>query len=272
LLVEGWVNGVASAAQILMSNKQYNIDGAYGKLTFQATSSSNAYFQFDKNLDMSGMGLHSVARVRLTGDKVLQEGTSIRIKFNNKVEILRPGDNKEGFTIFGQSNSKLLSAYHNASGTADAINYEGRQQAGSNNLATVKYVEDKIASSGSGSQKTWPGRRFKFTGYGQGSGVPLTQFSPSSDSTSISMYMSVQCYDNIRINQGAPDYTPGVTMTLSLFTLSSGTWRQIGLGTFGGAETDYRGNYIRLNGFTWKQKPSLGVGATYAIVVSSMWG
>jgi hypothetical protein len=85
--------------------------------------------------------------IKLSGGKTIQEGTATRIKLNNKVEIHRVGDSKEGFTILGRNNTQLLRAYHEAAGTPDAVTYHGRQTSDSD-LATVKFVEDRAGASG----------------------------------------------------------------------------------------------------------------------------
>ena len=58
VLVEGWVNGTAEAAQILMSNKKYNAQGAYGALTFHAQN-GNGWFKFDHKVKLAKEGTES---------------------------------------------------------------------------------------------------------------------------------------------------------------------------------------------------------------------
>ncbi len=151
VLVEGWVDGTDVAAQILMSNKKYNAQGAYGTITWKGQSGSG-WFQFDKDVDLGSKSLHSVNRIRLVGSKVIQEAQTTRIKFDGKVEIPRTGDGKDGFVLKGRTadsdDGNLLSVYHNSSGF-DAVNYKGKQTS-SENIATVGFVNDAINDSGAG--------------------------------------------------------------------------------------------------------------------------
>ena len=152
VLVEGWVDGTGIAAQILMSNKKYNAQGAYGSLSFKGQG-ADGWFQFDKDIDMSSQGLHSVKRIRLVGDKVIQEAQTTRIKLDKKVIITKVSGTGEGFTIEGKTDAgdseKLLQVYHNSNdGYTDAVNYYGKMSAGTTNLATCKYVDDAVGAGG----------------------------------------------------------------------------------------------------------------------------
>ncbi len=146
VLVEGWVDGTGVAAQILMSNKKYNAQGAYGAITFKGQN-GDGWFQFDRDVDLASKSLHSVNRIRLVGSKVIQEAQSTRIRLNGRVEIPRAGDGKEGFALQGRTaggdDESLLSVYHN-SGDLDAVNYKGKQTA-SDNIATVGFVNNAVS-------------------------------------------------------------------------------------------------------------------------------
>ncbi len=147
VLIEGWVDGTKNAAQILMSNKQYNNQGAYGTITWKAQNDSG-WFEFNKDVDLGSKNLHSVNRIRLIGHKVIQEASTTRIRLDGRVEIPRVGDGKDGFVLKGKTadgnDDNLLSIYHN-SGDLDAVNYKGKQTS-SENIATVGFVNNAIAS------------------------------------------------------------------------------------------------------------------------------
>ena len=149
LLIEGNLSNNNSASRITMSNK-VNAN-AYGSIEWHGQNTSG-WFKFTRDVDLDTHGLHSVSRLKLLGDKAIMEGNTTRIKLSNKVEIPRVGDAKDGFTITGRNstgnNGKLLYTYHNSGGNYDAVNYSGKQTSGSDNLATCKYVDDKVGSGG----------------------------------------------------------------------------------------------------------------------------
>jgi len=145
-LIEGTVDGTGSSARLTFSNK-INAN-AYGNFEWHGNNGSG-WFQFNKDIDFSTKGLHSVNNIRLVGNKAIQESQTTRIKFDGKVIIPRTGDGKDGFAIKGRTaegnNGDLLSAYHNSSGL-DAINYRGKQGS-PDNLATCGYVDSKAGAS-----------------------------------------------------------------------------------------------------------------------------
>jgi len=145
MLIEGKLANNNSAARLTLSNKTN--PNAYGSLTWQGQN-GEGWFSFNKDLDMSDEGLHSVGRIRLTGEKAIQEGNANRILLDNKVVITKPSGNGAGFTVKGKtnagSNGDLLYVYHNSTGL-DAINYAGKQDAPAN-LANVGYVDDAVAN------------------------------------------------------------------------------------------------------------------------------
>ena len=144
MLIEGKLANNNSAARLTLSNKTN--PNAYGSLTWHGQN-GEGWFAFNKDLDMSNKGLHSVGRVRLTGDKVIQEGGSNRILLDSKVVITKPTGNGAGFVVKGKTdnggNGDLLYTYHNSTGL-DAVNYAGKQDAPAN-LANVGYVNDAIS-------------------------------------------------------------------------------------------------------------------------------
>jgi len=156
MLIEGKLANNTSAARLTFSNKTNA--NAYGSLTWQGTSGTG-WFQFNKDLDMSNKGLHSVGRIRLTGDKTISEGNNSRILLDNRVVITKASSNGAGFLVKGKtngaSNGDLLYTYHNSSGL-DAISYAGRQD-GAAHLATVGYVNNAVSAIAT------VGRRFKYS-------------------------------------------------------------------------------------------------------------
>jgi len=145
MLIEGKLANNNSAARLTFSNKTNA--NAYGSLTWHGQN-SDGWFAFNKDLDMNSEGLHSVGRIRLTGEKVICEGNLNRILLDNKVVITKPSGNGAGFTVKGKtnagSNADLLYVYHNSTGL-DAVNYAGKQDSPAN-LANVGYVDDAIAA------------------------------------------------------------------------------------------------------------------------------
>jgi hypothetical protein len=146
-LIQGNINGTGSSARLTFSNSINS--SAYGNFEWHGNN-ADGWFQFNKDIDLSTNGLHSVNNIRLIGNKAIQEAQTTRIKFDGKVIITRTGDNKDGFALKGKTeegnNADLLSVYHNSSGL-DAINYKGKQGS-PDNLATCGYVDSKVSSAG----------------------------------------------------------------------------------------------------------------------------
>ena len=183
VLVEGWVNGTGSAAQILMSNKKYNTSNAYGALTWHGSDGSG-WFQFDHDVDLSSKGLHSVGHIRFNGgSKTLVEVTSVRITFDGRT-IIAKGNSATGagFEIKGHTNEgndhKLLQVYHNGNNSLDAVNYYGKTEAESN-IATVGYVKSIVGgdSDVSGDTPFTPYGPLKTTSIGRTPGLGEISFS-----------------------------------------------------------------------------------------------
>ena len=145
MLLEGNRTGTSNpSARITMSNNENA--NAYGSLSWKGIN-GQGWFEFNKDVDLAGHGLHSVTRVRLNGDKAICDGNVERIKVGGKVEIKRVGANTDGFKVEGRVNGDntagLLGVYHNSGDNDDAVNYFGKQVA-DENLATVGYVKDQI--------------------------------------------------------------------------------------------------------------------------------
>ena len=152
LLLEGHRTGTSNpAARITMSNDENA--NAYGNLSWKGTD-GQGWFEFNKDVDLSTHGLHSVTRIRMLGEKAICDGNTSRMTVGGNVEVKRSGNDKNGFVIKGKSSwddgtegvnndGMLLQTYHNAS-DLDAILYRGKQEA-DNHLATVGYVADQIS-------------------------------------------------------------------------------------------------------------------------------
>ena len=149
MLLEGNRTGTSNPAARLTMSNNHNAN-AYGSLSWKGVN-GDGWFEFNKDVDMSGHGLHGATRVRLNGDKAICDGTTERIKVGGKVEIKRVGANTDGFKIEGRvdgdSTADLLGVYHNSGDNNDAINYFGKQEA-DDNLATVGYVKKQIPEGG----------------------------------------------------------------------------------------------------------------------------
>jgi hypothetical protein len=156
ILIEGKQNGTSNAsARLTFSNKQYN--NAYGSIEFKGQNASG-WFEINKDLDLTSHGLHSVQRIRLRGERTIQDGDSgnaVRINLAGKVTIprnLASGSGGKGFTLEGQDGSGndlsdgLLSVHHNNASSLDAVNYYGRTNANTNNIANTKYVDAKVGN------------------------------------------------------------------------------------------------------------------------------
>jgi hypothetical protein len=193
-------------------------------------------------------------------------------------------------TIKSNSNAKLLiqNAVNNSNNFFNVLSYSGsdlfgidgdgivrvpRAPSADNHVANKKYVDEQVADAIAAlGSNTFPGRRFKFTGYSQQTGVAAGNFSPN-NSTDITqnIYFSIEDQDGMRINETQPDFTPGIQMPLTVYKLSGSTWGGVGFGLWGGSSTDYRDDYIKVANVEWKQKPILNSGAIYAIVLGGRW-
>ena len=200
------------------------------------------------------------------GLSLLTNTTTIKANSNAPFYIQNGANNTSNFfKVLNYSGSELFGV------DGDGMVRVPRTPSSDTHVANKKYVDDQIASSGS--QKTWPGRRFRFTGYAQQSSVGVGNFSPTNaNDTTQHLYFSSTDYDGIKIREGSPDFTPGVTMPGTVYKLSGGYWNAVGFFTWGGSSTDYRNDYIKLTSVTWKQKPSLSSGQIYAIVLGGRWG
>ena len=200
------------------------------------------------------------------GDETtLSNKTTLLAGKNKYLNVQAAPDNDGGFLVFRDDSGNNV-FYAENSGMVKLK--AGRMAEHEDEITTKRYVDSKVVSSGA----TFPGRRFKFAGYGQGTAVSSGRFSPNSEgNTTQDLFISVEDQDGLRITEGSPDFTPGVTMPITIYTFSNGRWQSIGFGTWGGSSTDYQSQYIKLRGMTWRQKPVLSVNVVYAIVVGGKW-
>ena len=132
-----------------------------GELAYRSGGSSNNWFQFNKDVDLNGNGLHSVQQIRMNGNgtkiQITQNGTTDLVVFkksgnkndgNANVTIQRAANGCRTFAIRGRNkDTNVIEDFFHVntnSSNGDGINYYGRQDAGSDNLATCKYVDNKV--------------------------------------------------------------------------------------------------------------------------------
>jgi hypothetical protein len=153
-------NAVATVA----FKNQFDTSEQYaGYLTYRTTGTSNdGFFRFNRDVDLSGNGIDNLSFARFNDNGAIFHNSTERIKFKTRstagagdglVEFLRPGSNsRRGITIRGRgtdnTETDLLYTYTNST-DGDAINYLGRMT-GPTNIVTKKYVDDAVASGGSG--------------------------------------------------------------------------------------------------------------------------
>ena len=148
--MEGSRTGATNpAAHIEFRNaSQHNND--YGMLSYRSSNnaSDGEWFKFNKDVDFTGKGLHSVGY--LSPSNAANKKIILRNPVNNgddaAVEIPRVSASRKSFALKGNDESgnlvNLLSTYSNSSG-ADAVNYLGKQSGGAN-LVTVGKVEEMM--------------------------------------------------------------------------------------------------------------------------------
>jgi hypothetical protein len=132
-----------------------------GYLTYRTTGTTDTgYFRFNRDVDLSNHGLHSVAQIRMQAGGYIGSGTKERITIrdgndtNAGTQINRPGNGKRTFSIKGKPKdsdtvSDFFWAYGNSGSTGDAIHYTGLIT-GNNHITNKKYVDDAVASAGGG--------------------------------------------------------------------------------------------------------------------------
>ena len=151
-----------STATIRFKNSLYDdSDTVNGYITYRTVGDANGYFSFNKNIDIKTHDVYNITNLKLTNPGSIWSDTNERIKFKTStsgatgqglVEFTRPGSNaRRGFVIRGNNTSNveddLLFSYTYSS-NGDSIDYVGRQDANSNNLATTKYVKTFVEGKG----------------------------------------------------------------------------------------------------------------------------
>ena len=256
MLIEGNLANNNSAARLTLSNKTNA--NAYGSLTWQGTSGTG-WFQFNKDLDMSGKGLHSVGRVRLTGDKTICEGNSNRILLDEKVVITKVSGNGAGFTVKGKTNAgnngDLLYVYHNSTGL-DAINYAGKQDSAAN-LATVGYVNNAVSAI----PAPTVGRRFK---YGDGSSPADGYFSINGGDI---LFSFVDLGGVTRKMTSGPDFGWTNFGRMTVWNAEGELWYAAELTR----STNYSTTMLRLYKESVKLDRTLVVDEEYSITIEGYW-
>ena len=256
MLIEGKLANNDPAARLTFSNKTN--PNAYGSLTWQGTSGTG-WFQFNKDLDMSGKGLHSVGRVRLTGDKTICEGNSNRILLDEKVVITKVSGNGAGFTVKGKTNAgnngDLLYVYHNSTGL-DAINYAGKQDSAAN-LATVGYVNNAVSAI----PAPTVGRRFK---YGDGSSPADGYFSINGGDI---LFSFVDLGGVTRKMTSGPDFGWTNFARMTVWNAEGELWYAAELTR----STNYSTTMLRLYKESVKLDRTLVVDEEYSITIEGYW-
>jgi len=254
MLIEGKLANNNPAARLTFSNKTNA--NAYGSLTWQGTS-GQGWFQFNKDLDMSSKGLHSVGRIRMTGEKTIFEGNSSRILLDNRVVITKASSNGVGFLVKGKtegaSNGDLLYTYHNSSGL-DAISYAGRQD-GAAHLATVGYVDNAVSATAT------LGRRFK---YGDGSSPADGYFSISGADI---LFSFVDLDGVTRKMTIGPDFGWTNFGRMTVWNAEGELWYAAELTR----STNYSTTVLRLYKESVKLDRTLVVGEEYSITIEGYW-
>ena len=270
--------------EVVSHRGSVEVDQTYDVLAFPDVNVSDkpSYDYVDQGLD---------TKVNRTGDTMTGKLTTQDLEVRGGLLLNSPTRNINAeFGTAGKlqyaGDTRLAWGYNNVNvkgelNIADGLDYVGTPITGQINMdnkfiknlanptdsqhaATKYYVDAQV--------KTWPGRRFKFKGYGQvGSALGPGYWSPTSNNISSNINMSVEDIDGLRINQGSPDYVPGVSLTMTVYTLENEIWTAVGFGVYGGTQTDFRADHIRLTGFEWKQKPNLTNNTTYALHLGSMW-
>ena len=128
-----------------------------GYLTFHSFG-GNTWFGFNRDVDLTNHGLHSVKQIRMQPGAYIGSGTKGRIIIgdgdnnNAGVAIQRPGENKRTFSIAGKPKDSGTSvdtfffAYANSGSDGDAINYTGKITA-PDHIANKRYVDTADTST-----------------------------------------------------------------------------------------------------------------------------
>ena len=157
LLMKGDRTGITNpVCTIEFSNVSSNRPGTFSY--YSSDTNDEEHFKFDRNIKFSNCDLTSIQNLSLTGPGYIQCNgvNSIRFKSdpgngNNGsgyIQVERPGANdRRGLTIRGKNTSNtevdvLYTKTHSSGG--DGVYYVGRQNSGTDQLATVKFVENKL--------------------------------------------------------------------------------------------------------------------------------
>ena len=201
------------------------------------------------------------------GDTTLSNVTKILAGSSGKwLNIQAATDSGTGFFVMRNYEGDTNLFQVNGDGTV--LLSRGRMAVDDDEVTTKRYVDNKV-SGGTGILA--PGRRFKFERYDQGSTVPEGCFSPYRSGTDIeNVFINRTCLDGMRVAEGAPDFTPGIKMPVTIYKFESNTWKSCGFGTWGTDRTNYMTSYIGIK-TTWVAKPTLIANQIYAIVIGGKW-
>ena len=138
-----------SAATIKFVNDQNTSSGGF--LSYRSFGASS-WFGFNRDVDLSNKGLHSVAQIRMQPGGYIGSAANPRLTFHNATSgndgdgllvVPRPSSARRGFAIRGKdatrTDTDVLFSFTNATG-ADAVNYVGKMD-GANNLVNKTYVD-----------------------------------------------------------------------------------------------------------------------------------
>ena len=137
-----------SSATIAFQNAQAtNI----GYLTYRAFGTTERFFKFNQNVDLSNQGLLSVGQIRMKEGAYIGYVTNPRITIRNgdgsnaATEITRPGDGRRTFSIRGKAASSssitdFFWAFGNSGSGGDAIHYTGLMT-GDTHIVTKGHVD-----------------------------------------------------------------------------------------------------------------------------------
>jgi hypothetical protein len=142
---------------------QFDTGESYaGYLTYRTTGQANdGYFRFNRDLDLNQKVLKNLSSINFTNVGVIKANDNQKVVIrnagndndgNSNVTIERPPNQRRGFAIRGNDSGgdeiDMLYSYANPSG-GDAVNYRGKI-ASDTNIVNKGYVDDAIASIGSG--------------------------------------------------------------------------------------------------------------------------
>lgn len=152
-----------AAATIKFLNNQ---DSSSGGFLSYRSSGASSWFGFNRDVDLSNKGLHSVGRIRMEPNGGIGSGNNTRLSFHNAstgqegeglLVVPRPSNDRRGFAIRGNNADgdelDLLYTYTNPKGTPDAANYVGKIDS-PKNLVNKAYVDSKFQDQPSSSSQS----------------------------------------------------------------------------------------------------------------------